>query len=108
MSEHTPVPWTASPDGPYIYAMNNHGSYRLHCTLNTCSVYGDDGCHTPESEFEANRRLIAAAPELLAALDTITQGIFRRTHPSLGDETPPTWKELHDLRIAVLAKATQE
>ena len=42
-----------------------------------CKVYGSDG------EAEANARLIAAAPDLLEALDTAVQYIDAKRYPEL-------------------------
>lgn len=60
VSEHTPGPWTYRPPGVQlglaVIASNGH------------VIYSDR--HTEETE--ANARLIAAAPELLAALEQLS------------------------------------
>jgi hypothetical protein len=56
--QHTPGPWNAYlPDADSEHYYEVHDGYGR-----TATVYGDD------SEAAANARLIAAAPELLAAL----------------------------------------
>lgn len=58
---HTPGPWE--------YSGNSTGAVRAHNDL-VASVYGDNGEATGLS-MAANARLIAAAPELLGALNGI-------------------------------------
>jgi hypothetical protein len=66
---HTQGPWKA-----YFYAKDSYGRI-------VATVGANDGCNRiceitpialPESEVEANVRLIAAAPDLLAALKAIS------------------------------------
>jgi hypothetical protein len=71
-TKHTPGPWTASLDKQPL-AMNGIGNYE---------VNGPKGivCRTEEScivETEANARLIAAAPEMLEALEWIFDHVNR-------------------------------
>ena len=67
MSGHTPGPWEVGghDDGVpgYVYCDNEFGSA-------VAIAYGDALAYTclPRDEQEANARLIAAAPDLLAAL----------------------------------------
>jgi hypothetical protein len=86
---HTPGPWTLHPGGiPYVKC-------------------GDDGpAFGPVvmakglSEMMANARLIAAAPDLLAALKALVPADF--------DEHPGDFaQDWHDARIAI-AKAEHE
>lgn len=60
MSKHTAGPWTVEPHGATIALYS--GRDRDHHGLRLMNL--DDG----DSNFEANARLIAAAPDLLAAL----------------------------------------
>lgn len=75
MSAHTPGPWAVGEGGQHVYYVNpaieagdegiddpRHDSIVARC--------GDMGAFSgiPDSEIDANARLIAAAPELLATL----------------------------------------
>lgn len=85
MSAHTPGPW--------VY---DSGSFYAAVQLNDCGTTNeppiiDMGAGRPE-DSEANARLIAAAPELLAALEKIE------------NETAATW--VCDVARAAIAKAT--
>ena len=73
---HTPEPWNLHldryPNGklsgrPYIYAPNGPDTHR-----HVCEVYIDDGA-SPEIQAmqEANGYLLAAAPELLDAVERV-------------------------------------
>lgn len=59
MGKHTPGPWDRV--GTLVYALNEDGFNRF------CALVQD--AHTAKQELEANARLIAAAPELLEALE---------------------------------------
>lgn len=58
-NKHTPGPWYSSPNGNYVRATGIHG-------WNICMIE-DQPPYT-----EANTKLIAAAPELLQALNALT------------------------------------
>jgi len=96
-STHTPGPWHVVSDPQWEGKHPNH-SHRFICNVpEFAHVYSptvgeDDGwqvfhdengrtiCHMTDSvEIEANARLIASAPDLLAALE-------RLTHPMADDE----------------------
>lgn len=69
-ARHTPGPWVCRPDDPgYTTAMR----YVVTALVGGCSdaVLADVGHDTPWRSVEANARLIAAAPDLLAALRAI-------------------------------------
>jgi len=58
---HTPGPWTYNGINHAVYAVYDESAYSVaNCTKNAVG--------TPEDHADANCRLIAAAPELLAAL----------------------------------------
>lgn len=57
MTEHTPGPWAVSSHHGRLTVATHDGSM----IIADCRVASDD-------EFQANARLIAAAPEMLAAL----------------------------------------
>ncbi len=61
MTKHTPGPWIVNADDPAEILMDDIAS--IHCLVATVHA---DGCE-PE-QWGADARLIAAAPEMLAAL----------------------------------------
>lgn len=65
MSKHTPGPWAATykhlGDAPFVVESGQPGEPNGGCYMAEC--YGPDA--------EANARLIAAAPELLEALELL-------------------------------------
>ena len=63
-TKHTPGPWTHEGNGD-ITGIEDNGFGRG--PVDVCSVY----LRTVKGRTEANARLIAAAPELLAALQMI-------------------------------------
>ena len=77
------------------------------CEIGLAIVYGDT-----EEEATANATLIAAAPELLAALDQLSEKTRRANdiqHRG-GEILPEDWSELYDLTNeaqAAIAKATE-
>lgn len=69
MGEHTPGPWRVV-HGTNVMAKRGHGG---EASVAACGGYAnnfDGGAYVAESE--ANARLIAAAPDLLAALEAVT------------------------------------
>ena len=66
MSEHTPRPWYVQPGFLTIYACE--GLDTAGCGL-TQAIASMNTSQTPQDEAEANARLIAAAPDLLAAAE---------------------------------------
>jgi hypothetical protein len=84
MSGHTPGPWT-------IKYETNVGAARSGCDWAVVAATGafstntDSGEH--DTENKANARLIAAAPELLAALEEILSG-YTGLLAALGHDTP--------------------
>ena len=95
---HTPGPWRVSEDlgtcdGIEIYAGINE--------------YLISNVNPNRPQFEANARLIAAAPELLAACEGVL-GVLNHGTPTKEDGTPNThWKHIDIIRAAI-AKATGE
>ncbi|WP_312537671.1 hypothetical protein [Stutzerimonas nitrititolerans] len=61
MSKYTEGPWLLS--GRTIYALNDEGFNRFSALV--------QDAHAPAYELDVNARLIAAAPELLEALDAL-------------------------------------
>jgi hypothetical protein len=95
MAEHSPAPWTAEPEYEGQQATFVHHNLQ-------CIAECDHGL--PASEQEANARLIAAAPEMLAVL----QAIIHPDNEAIVYFVPSdAWaqKLLSDAKVAV-AKAT--
>ena len=89
MTMHTPGPWTAGNDG-YIYSAGD--------------IVADStfGC-LPQIEGDHNARLIAAAPDLLAALETIAN-----SEPMDGDSFVCDFDTLQSVARAAIRKAKGE
>jgi hypothetical protein len=63
---HTPGPWTAEPPGIYGYGADDDKYWSVQTDdQRICLLTGQD-------DEESDARLIAAAPELLAALKALT------------------------------------
>lgn len=92
-SKHTPGPWqcSARPSGPWWHIGAGNQSV---CTVHACSKK-----HAPvyAAMFKANADLIAAAPDLLAALSALLLE-YQHIHPN--DPNDPVW-----LARAAIAKA---
>lgn len=72
-SKHTPGPW--SRVGTFVHALSDDGANQF------CALVQD--AHTPTQVLEANARLIAAAPELLEALQqTLAQCLAWQGEPN--------------------------
>ena len=71
MSAHTPGPWKASRRYADTIVIEGDGGYR-HIVGVGADEITESGGEEMSAEQEANARLIAAAPELLAALERLT------------------------------------
>lgn len=69
MSKHTPGPWWLQADGVgwYVECTPERG----HSVAYVRAEVEEDDPDTPDAEKEANARLIAAAPDLLAVLQEL-------------------------------------
>tara|TARA_R110002153_G_scaffold105388_1_gene243772 strand:- start:18 stop:356 length:339 start_codon:yes stop_codon:yes gene_type:complete len=70
MSEpkHTPGPWLQAKNDPsFVYALNQEGYNRF--ALSVQRGTDEDGVSTTHDERAANGQLIAAAPDMLEALE---------------------------------------
>jgi len=88
MSAHTPGPWTAieTPE-------SSHHDWRIKATRLFIGVATDNS--------EADARLIAAAPELLAALESLSYAFEAR----MGDWENADFHAVYRDAIAAIAKA---
>ena len=97
MSKHTPAPWVISEDGWHIVSKTHYNT----STDSHLSVPKNGSiCVVPDTvisdEAEANAKLIAAAPELLEALER-----------ALHDFRKMTWTdETYNIIEATIKKAT--
>ncbi len=99
MSEHTPGPWEF--DGSYIRAGEPIGSYKQPVKMSSAYIEDafTDGCR-PDAEFDANMRLISAAPDLLQALIYMVNNI--------GQPCSLETRDGFNAARAAIAKATGE
>jgi len=89
MSKHTPGPWAYQEDSDAYTHIVRGPNNRFICQLN----------QSTSAEIEANARLIAAAPELLSALQVAELALRERGLRTCGE-----YKQIE----AALAKATGE
>ena len=71
MAGHTPGPWQASENPSTRYAVHG-GDGKL-----VAEAYAGHWSHRSMDEMMANKRLIAAAPDLLAAADSLLKQLPR-------------------------------
>jgi hypothetical protein len=95
-TKHTPGPWTIDEklEGQTCITSKQHGSFAEPII---CRVF--DSSHVPLSEQDANARLIAAAPELLEALQMMANKVFGYGYGELTEDD-------RQRIIALLDKAT--
>lgn len=101
MSKHTPGPWTYYPEDNIIVSKSG---YRLLDWIARSTAVSID-------ERNANARLIAAAPELLEALQSvhkiIIEGSLEGFNPLIGDWAKRLYESQYNTSIAI-KKATGE
>ena len=90
MNSHTPAPWTV---GPHQRIISSGWSIRISDGSAIAYVLGEKN-----PELQANARLIAAAPDILKALEDVLM-VFSEEYPD-----SPTLERAR----AAIAKATQE
>jgi len=93
-TKHTPGPWKYDETWALIHA--EHGS-------EIAAVHAARGTR---GEAQANAHLIAAAPDLLAALEAIRQWSNSRDGSAEADETALT--EINGIAAMAVAKATAQ
>jgi len=97
-TEHTPGPWNVTAIG------NNYDHHGIYADEGPCAQ-GTDICNTVYGA--ANARLIAAAPELLAALEQIAEHEYRadRRHRGMVDvEEVETLRRIARAALALVEK----
>ena len=95
MNKHTPGPWKFGDNSKH-FKTNPFNVYVQGGGVHSASIANIPFRRTiPESEARANAKLIAAAPELLEALEAVIRGV------------PDTWEGVQKAR-EVIAKAKGE
>lgn len=103
MSKHTPGPWLT--EGNFVYALNGEGKYAVNrFSASIQPGYTTDETRTKIAEMEANARLIAAAPDLLAALQALYSNGCLISFP--GDSAEDV--AINKAAIAAIGKAVAE
>lgn len=101
-TNHTPAPWW-----PTDHGVRDRGGYIAH--MNSVQRYeGQDERYAREvAQREADKLLIAAAPDLLEALeDMLAVHGVRCEHARADSSIPTSWVKLSDKARAAIAKAT--
>lgn len=93
---HTPGPWECNEVRTQTGRAFRIGAGEMLVAGKGCCIIYDDYPGRPDNERAANARLIAAAPEMLAALRNFTEG------------DTITFTEALDIAVAVIAKATAD
>ena len=93
---HTPAPWTIG--GPRLTALTAQPVYDVFMGA------GDDGAIVEGANAAANARLIAACPDLVAALQQIADGCERRLRKGHDEGDAASL----DIARAAIAKALGE
>jgi hypothetical protein len=99
-AQHTPGPWFTDSDGdgkPFAIVTSTHDSAGPDDDV--CEVYG--GNCDDDATREANARLIAAAPDLLAALEAAHRSLVT-CNSCHGIGTLPTASERAEIESATL------
>lgn len=103
--KHTPGPWTASEGYPSsVWHVDMPGrTFSI-----TVSIDDDEERDVPDEETEANARLMAAAPELLAALKRLASAASTPSSPHKaghGMDQSATHEGLSNCEALVVARA---
>lgn len=102
--KHTPAPWRVSSESPRIIqkdyrAIGSDAGFLIASTMG----HDNSGFYASEQEADANARLIAAAPELLEALEACTKAMA-----SVLPDFNPYDQAAYDKARAAIAKAKGE
>lgn len=107
MSKHTPGPWRLSDESPRIIKKDFRGIGRdSGCLIASTMGRDDSGFYASNKEADANARLIAAAPDLLEALECMIIGACAVAVPHNGERA--VLQEAVNIARAAIAKATGE
>lgn len=113
---HTPGPWSVHNDWPFVIVPDGHKrrsiggsvhekddreSYAIQIADAAFNKYGTFAHEIPKEQAKANARLIAAAPEMFAALDSLTRWL--NAHHESSDEF---YIQSMEQARAAIAKAT--
>lgn len=99
-AKHTPGPWWATESG-----IRDRGGYICHTRPAQRYLGQDERFEKETKERAANKQLIAAAPELLEALQAMLEAFGK---DGLGGEYDPGEVPAIDLALAATAKALGE
>ena len=103
--KHTPGPWSLSPSFDRVERRVQHGDAPALVWSIASGINSAHPDYLPRAEQIANARLIAAAPELLAALEDMTDRYARAMKDSGVSHYPEAMVEIRSARAAI-AKAT--
>lgn len=109
MSKHTPGPFRFDDSGPNsgnVVRGEIVGPKGQHIADVLCSTPGDTGIKRA-SEVEANGRLLASAPDLLAACEELFK-TMRQYDMDVEGDPPPMHREMMDRARAAIQKARGE
>lgn len=101
-AQHTPGPWKQSPDAPWIIKQDCTPISEEAVSICSTTAHESSGFFPAPSEGRANARLIAAAPELLLALEMLLAWHLGTSEDA---EDAENYSAVRDA-IAAIAKAT--
>jgi hypothetical protein len=105
MSEHTPGPWTSEFQGNSTWDILCSSDILTHERRSEIvAIIEDRFGDNPRNEHKANARLIAAAPDLLAACKALVEAMHRYEMDVDGDPTH-AHRDMMNLANAAIAKA---
>ena len=104
--KHLPGPWFVSRDPRPDMEWNNHIASVEHPHLEVCSMF-----HTTDrdgnEQGEANARLVAAAPDMLTALECLLPGLVLDLRYADDNDDKEAMQSRIDTVTAAIAKATE-
>jgi hypothetical protein len=76
VNKHTPGPWYYRPDGVTVEAQTKEGYDMLVADCGKSYVMSD-------GEMKSNARLIAVCPDMLSALERVSEWMKRNSNPEM-------------------------